>query len=82
MEKPTSNNPIKIVCATCNAHMSGPVDAPARFISHGICHDCLKKNHPKAYYFGRRRALQQRLDAFDRAPGAADLNTFFFNRGK
>jgi hypothetical protein len=72
----------KIECATCHKHLGGPADAPAAQISHGICIDCLKKQSPGAYFFGRRRALQERLAAFDRAPGAMDLNGFFFAHGR
>lgn len=53
----------KIECATCHKHLGGPAEAPATRISHGICIDCLKKQSPGAYFFGRRRALQDRLAA-------------------
>lgn len=71
---------IKYVCASCKAHIAGPLDAPERCISHGICVACLKKDHPGAYFMGRRRALVERLKSFDASQGAADLNGFFFFR--
>lgn len=72
-------NEIKIVCATrtCRAHISGPVDAPAAAVSHGICAACLKRDHPGAYYFGRRRAILERL-ALGAAAAAAGINQLLF----
>lgn len=54
---------MKFVCAEkeCRAYISGPIDAPAAAISHGICPACLKAKHPGAYYMGRRRAIDERL---------------------
>lgn len=72
----------KIECATCHKHLGGPAEAPASRVSHGICLDCLKKQSPGAYFFGRRRALQERLAAFDASEGISDLNGYFFSRGK
>lgn len=73
---------LKIVCATCKKHLSGPVDAAPTEISHGICVDCLRRDHPGAYFFGKRRALRERLAMFDAGQGIADLNGFFFAHGK
>lgn len=79
------NEGIKVVCASKNCpapHIAGPVDAPEGKVSHGICVSCLKRDFPGAYFFGRRRALVERLAAFDAGQGIADLNGFFLARGR
>ena len=31
---------LKVICAWCNRHMSGPADAPADRVTHTVCKDC------------------------------------------
>lgn len=37
---------MKVICAWCHCHISGPKDAPPDETSHGICPACLRKHFP------------------------------------
>ena len=38
---------IETVCAWCHRHISGPVGADPKNVSHGICPECLKEKFPE-----------------------------------
>lgn len=66
-----------IECCECKTSMGYKAGVG---VSHGICVPCLRKKSPGAYFMGRRREIQQRLEAFDRLPGSEAMNGYFWSR--